>query len=562
MYKRFFGLNENPFNVNPDPRYLYLTAQTREALDELTYGIQSRKGLILLTGEVGTGKTTLINRLLDWLRQQLTPTAFVFNSHLQASHLLDFILADFGVPCSPRLNGSALMRLRHWLIERYRAGDTPVLIVDEAQGLPTEVLEEIRLLLNLETPHEKLLQIVLAGQPELEERLKQPDLRQLKQRIMLRCKTAALTLDETHEYIHARLHIAGANGQPVFSSQAVNAVHFYSRGIPRVANLLCEQALIDAYASSVRPVPAHIIDEVAREFQLDDITLLTPSINCGVELGTGMIAAQSALATEYAPRAAGAESIVREAPGVMAGCVSRPYLVADSMHVRVQALGNQVSACEMSPPHPGGQSLGVLASVMNSPEPGCSEIRISSRPAASDSEGALERNMELAMQQLASAFSPLPHVVKAKQKLEASPISRHSPEVSSRKFAHLSTMVHAKAAPLSSVYLRLLGHCHSLAYGSARRVEHLVSAARSLPWRQSTALSRSRLQHFLQSVAALRRWRPAQRTALPSMLDPNEWLRRKANLYEWLRQPFDPMQLLLSYSWIFEARRRLGQKRT
>ena len=155
MYKHFFGLCENPFNVNPDPRYLFLTPQTQEALGEMTYGIQARKGLILLTGEVGTGKTTLINRLLDWLHQQQTPTAFIFNPRLKTSHLLDFILADFGLPFDSRLKGSALMRLNQWLIERYRAGETPVVIVDEAQGLPTHVLEEIRMLLNLETPTRK-----------------------------------------------------------------------------------------------------------------------------------------------------------------------------------------------------------------------------------------------------------------------------------------------------------------------------------------------------------------------------------------------------------------------
>jgi len=202
MYKHFFGLCENPFNVNPDPRYLFLTPQTQEALDELTYGIQARKGLMLLTGEVGTGKTTIINRLLDCLRQQQTPTAFIFNSHLEISHLFDFILADFGVPFDATLNGNALMSLNQWLFERYRAEDTPVLIVDEAQGLPTRILEEIGLLLNLETPREKLLQIVLAGQPELAERIERPELRQIKQRIALRCKTAPLTLGEAHDKLN------------------------------------------------------------------------------------------------------------------------------------------------------------------------------------------------------------------------------------------------------------------------------------------------------------------------------------------------------------------------
>ncbi len=269
MYKNFFGLRENPFNANPDPRYLYLTPQTQEALDEMTYGIHERKGLIVLTGEVGTGKTTLLNRLLDWLHQQKTPTAFIFNSHLESSHLFDFILSDFAVPFDSIAKGNALMRLNNWLIERYRAGETAVLIVDEAQGLPVHLLEEIRMLLNLETPYAKLLQIVLAGQPELEERLERPDMRQLKQRITLRCKTAALTSKETRDYIHERLRIAGANGKPIFASQALDAVHFYSRGIPRVVNLLCEHALINAYADNVRPVQAAMIGEIAREFQFE-----------------------------------------------------------------------------------------------------------------------------------------------------------------------------------------------------------------------------------------------------------------------------------------------------
>ena len=265
----FFGLRENPFTVNPDPRYLFVTWQIQNALDELTYGIQTRKGIMLLTGEVGTGKTTVINRLLDGLHQQHTPTAFIFNSQLEISHLFDFMLADFGVPPYPELNGNALMRLNQWLFKRYSAGETPVLIVDEAQGMPIHVLEWIRMLLNLETSHEKLLQIVLAGQPELEEKLKRLELRQLKQRIAVRCKTAALTLDQTHDYIRTRLEIAGANGQQIFASQAMDAVHSYSLGIPRVMNVLCEHALINAYADNMHLVPANVVEEIAHEFQFD-----------------------------------------------------------------------------------------------------------------------------------------------------------------------------------------------------------------------------------------------------------------------------------------------------
>jgi type II secretory pathway predicted ATPase ExeA len=272
MYKNFFGLRENPFNVNPDPRFLYLPPQTQKALAELTFGIQNRKGLILLTGEVGTGKTTLINYLLDWLRHRNVPTAFIFNSHLGVNHLFEFILTDFGIPIDIdiQLKSNMLMRLNTWLIERFRAGESPVLIVDEAQGLSFKLLEEIRLLLNLETASEKLLQIVLAGQPELEDKLKRPELRQLRQRITLRCSTRPFTLEESHGYITERLRIGGALGDPIFASDAMDAVHFYSQGIPRVINLLCEHALINAYAEHLRLVPARMVEEAAHEFFLDE----------------------------------------------------------------------------------------------------------------------------------------------------------------------------------------------------------------------------------------------------------------------------------------------------
>jgi general secretion pathway protein A len=271
MYQRFFGLRESPFNVNPDPRYLFMTRQIQEALAGLTYGIQNRKGFILLTGEVGTGKTTLLNRLLDWLRGQRVATAYIFNSQLEVNHLFDYMMADFEIPCDSREKSQVLLRLNTWLLERYRAGETAALIVDEAQNLSPEVLEEIRLLTNLETSTEKLLQIVLAGQPELEEKLKLPQLRQLRQRITLRCRTAPLSLEETFGYIAERLRIGGANGEPIFSKEAIQTVHMYSRGIPRVVNLLCEHSMINAYVDSLRPVPAHLVEEVAREFQLDEI---------------------------------------------------------------------------------------------------------------------------------------------------------------------------------------------------------------------------------------------------------------------------------------------------
>ena len=270
MYKEFFGLRANPFNVNPDPRYLFLTRHTEEALACLTYGIQSRKGFVLLTGEVGTGKTTLINKLLEWLSLQQVATAFIFNSRMNVPQFLDYMMADFGIPCDSRSKSQILQRLYNWLLDRYRAGETAVLIVDEAQNLSDEVLEEIRMLTNLETFTEKLLQIVLVGQPELEAKLKQPQLRQLRQRLTLRAKTHPLTLEETKAYVLQRLRIAGSDGRQIFEADALSSIHKYSNGIPRVVNLLCEHCLVSAFVDQKPTIGEAIVDAVARDFDLSD----------------------------------------------------------------------------------------------------------------------------------------------------------------------------------------------------------------------------------------------------------------------------------------------------
>jgi len=281
MYKEFFGLRANPFNVNPDPRYLFLTRHTEEALACLTYGIQARKGFVLLTGEVGTGKTTLINKLLEWLRLQQVATAFIFNSKMNVPQFLDYMMTDFGIPLETDSKSQILMRLYNWLLDRYRAGETAVLIVDEAQNLSDEVLEEIRMMTNLETFTEKLLQIVLVGQPELEQRLKQPQLRQLRQRLTLRAKTHPLSLEETKAYVHQRLRIAGSNGHMIFEPEALSAIHRYSNGIPRVVNLLCEHCLVGAFVDQLKTVSVAAVESVAREFDLGDNTtsqlLTTPA---------------------------------------------------------------------------------------------------------------------------------------------------------------------------------------------------------------------------------------------------------------------------------------------
>ncbi len=272
MYKEFFGLRANPFNVNPDPRYLFLTRHTEEALACLTYGIQSRKGFVLLTGEVGTGKTTLINKLLEWLRLQQVATAFVFNSRMNVPQFLDYMMADFGITCESKSKSQILQRLYNWLLDRYRAGETAVLIVDEAQNLTDEVLEEIRMLTNLETFTEKLLQIVLVGQPELETKLKQPQLRQLRQRLTLRAKTHPLTMEESKAYVQQRLRIAGSDGRQIFDPEALVAVHKYANGIPRVVNLVCEHCLVSAFVDQKPVIGADVVDAVAKDFDLSDNT--------------------------------------------------------------------------------------------------------------------------------------------------------------------------------------------------------------------------------------------------------------------------------------------------
>jgi general secretion pathway protein A len=273
MYKDFFGLKANPFNVNPDPRYLFLTRHTEEALACLTYGIQSRKGFVLLTGEVGTGKTTLLNKLMEWLRVQQVATAFIFNSQMNVPQFLEYMMADFGIPCDSKSKSQVLLKLYNWLLDRYRAGETAVLIVDEAQNLSDEVLEEIRLMTNLETFTEKLLQIVVVGQPELEQKLKQPNLRQLRQRLTLRAKTHPLTLEETRAYVAQRLRIAGSNGQQIFDPEALAVIHRYSAGIPRVVNLICEHCLVSAFVDHEKVIRSSVVEAVARDFDLGETSI-------------------------------------------------------------------------------------------------------------------------------------------------------------------------------------------------------------------------------------------------------------------------------------------------
>jgi general secretion pathway protein A len=268
MYNSFFKLQASPFGTSPDPRFLYMMPHTREALACLEYGISARKGFTVLTGEVGTGKTTLLRRALSSFSGRRVSTAFVFNPRLDVLDFLEFVLTDFGIVPQARTKSGMLLQLNRWLIERFRMEETCVVVVDEAQNLSWDLLEEIRLLTNLETSSEKLLQIVLSGQPELEEKLRHPSVRQLRQRVSLWCRTQALTESQTHAYVAERLRIAGASW-PLFSPEALELIHRYSKGIPRLINLVCEHSLIMAYVEQVRQVTAPIVESVATELELD-----------------------------------------------------------------------------------------------------------------------------------------------------------------------------------------------------------------------------------------------------------------------------------------------------
>lgn len=280
MYKSYFNLHTSPFGTSPDPRFLYMMPHTREALACLEYGISARKGFTVLTGEVGTGKTTLLKRALASFNNRRISTAFVFNPRLEVLDFLEFVLADFGIVAVNRTKSGMLLQLNRWLIERFRMEETCVVVIDEAQNLSWELLEEIRLLTNLETSSEKLLQIVLSGQPELEEKLRHPSVRQLRQRIALWCRTQPLTESQTHAYVAERLRLAGA-GRPLFTPDALDLIYRYSHGIPRIINLLCEHSLIVAYVEQVQEVSAVIVDGVAAELELETQPFLISPVAIG-----------------------------------------------------------------------------------------------------------------------------------------------------------------------------------------------------------------------------------------------------------------------------------------
>lgn len=270
MYKQFYGLTRNPFDLSPDPKFYFATPLHNEALASLVYGVQKRKGFVVTTGEVGTGKSLLVRCLLQWLTKNQVSFSHIFNTRLSSLEFLQYFLADLGMQVGSN-KAELLIQLNHYLIGQYRKGSTTVLVVDEGQLLDWEVLEEIRLLTNLETVQQKLLQIVLVGQPELQHKLDSPALRQLKQRITFRCHLKALSGQETRAYISHRLKIAGCNScaGALFPEPTLAAIVKHSRGIPRLINTICENALIEGYARQLNLIPPEIINQIAADSRLE-----------------------------------------------------------------------------------------------------------------------------------------------------------------------------------------------------------------------------------------------------------------------------------------------------
>jgi general secretion pathway protein A len=272
MYKKFYGLTRNPFEVSPDPYFFFQTPRHTEALANLAYGVLRRKGFVVVTGEVGTGKTLLVRCLLEVLSNNKTAFAYVYNPMISVPEFLTHVVNDLGLlPSNARSKSETLARLNNFLMERSRQDLTTALVVDEAQLLSWELLEEIRLLTNLETTKHKLLQIVLVGQPEFDRKLDSQELRQLKQRIALRCTLKPLGRDDLKGYIHRRLELAGAASRAaaIFPDETIASIHHFSRGIPRLINTLCENSLLLGFGHGQRQITCEIVREVAADLHLD-----------------------------------------------------------------------------------------------------------------------------------------------------------------------------------------------------------------------------------------------------------------------------------------------------
>ena len=266
MYEKFYGFKENPFRMTPDSKFFYPSSKHTEALSSLLYTVQQRKGFVVVTGEIGAGKTTVCQTLLRKLDLN-TKVARVFNTHLTNRELLIAILEDLEVSYQPGTKGKLLSQLYDFLITQAFSGVNVVILIDEAQNLTPTVLEEVRMLSNLETEKEKLIQIILVGQPQLKEKLKLPRLEQLRQRVALHYHIGPLNLQETKEYVRHRLSVAGGTPE-IFEEEALDRVYAFSKGVPRLTNLICDSALLSGFLYERRTISREVMDEVIREAPL------------------------------------------------------------------------------------------------------------------------------------------------------------------------------------------------------------------------------------------------------------------------------------------------------
>lgn len=266
MYLKYYGLTEPPFNITPNPRFLFYSAKHREAFNHLLFGIRERKGFVQLTGEVGSGKTTLCRALLAQLDERYA-TALILNPVMSAEELLKAVAVEFGLSVLGLDRVDTLGVINQFLLNQVQIGREAVLFIDEAQNLTDDLLEQVRLLSNLETEDRKLLQIVLMGQPELRDRLNNPRLRQLRQRITVRYHLEALNLSELGEYVQHRLHVSGANGHPSFTGPALWRIHHYSQGIPRLVNAVCDKALLAGFVQQCDRIGFGLVGQAVRELE-------------------------------------------------------------------------------------------------------------------------------------------------------------------------------------------------------------------------------------------------------------------------------------------------------
>lgn len=266
MYLEYYKLKEHPFNITPDPRFLYFAPHHKEAYDHLMYGIKQRRGFIELTGEVGSGKTTLCRAVLANLDKDVE-TALILNPSLTETQLLRAMLNDFGLEVRGRDRLAYIEKLNAFLLDKNREGTNVALVIDEAQDLSPQVMEQVRLLSNLETDQYKLIQIVMCGQPELKKRLSRPDLRQLRQRITVRYHIPPLTEEDTAKYIKHRLWVAGSDGTVIFEPRAVREIYKYSQGTPRVINAVCDNALLAGYVAGIRKIDTHCVRKAIRQLE-------------------------------------------------------------------------------------------------------------------------------------------------------------------------------------------------------------------------------------------------------------------------------------------------------